>query len=153
MLPALIAVSATLAAPVPLGAHETFGGTVNGARTGATVRMACFGPERPGRTGHPMAGQSVGVFVPEALTDPSFGRTGDPARAIVVSIAAGGRTPVKVARIRRLELTRPVISATRPLPTWPTLPCAGRARVVFTPVPATGDARPATVDVTLAGQP
>src|SRR5437667_3020058 len=80
MLPALIALSATLAAPVPLGTHETFGCTVNGVRTGATIHVACFGPNRPvvgrhvGRTskaalvstGHPMAGQSVGVFIPEA---------------------------------------------------------------------------------------
>ena len=62
MLPALIALSATLAAPVPLGTHETFGGTVNDTRTGATIRMACFGPDRPGRLGHPMAGQSVGAY-------------------------------------------------------------------------------------------
>ena len=152
MLPALIATSLALTPTVPFGAHETFGGTVNGARTGATIRMACFGPERPGRTGHPMAGQTVGVFVPEAMTDPSFGSTGTRARAIVVSIAAGPGS-VRLARIRRLERTRPVLSATRALPTWPTLPCSGTARVTFTPVPATPGARPTTVDVTLAGQP
>ena len=153
MLPALIALSATLAAPVPLGTHETFGGTVNDTRTGATIRMACFGPDRPGRLGHPMAGQSVGMFIPEVLTDPSFGRTGDPARAIVVSIATGSGHPVRVARIRHLQLTRPVISATRPLPIWPMLPCGGHATVRFTPVPLTDGGHPATVEVTLAGQP
>ena len=138
ILPALIATSLALTPTVPLGAHETFGGTVNGARTGVTIRMACFGPDRPVvsrhlgrtskaalvRTGHPMAGQTLGVFVPEAMTDPSFGRTGDPARAIVVSIATGSGHPVRVARIRHLQLTRPVISATRPLPIWPMLPCS-----------------------------
>jgi hypothetical protein len=152
-LPATIALSAVLAGTVPLGAHESFGGTVNGARTGATIRMACYGPSRPGQVGHPMAGQTVGVFIPEAMTGPFLGRTGDPARMIVVSVVAGGGTPAHVARIRRLDLTRPVLSVTRPLPTWPTLPCSGTARVVFTPVPSTGGARPATVEVTLAGQP
>jgi hypothetical protein len=100
-----------------------------------------------------MAGQTVGVFVPEVLTEPYFGQTGDRARAIVVSVVAGGGPAVRVARIRRLELTRPVISATRALPTWPTLPCSGPAQVVFTPVPATGGAKPATVDVTFTAQP
>ena len=153
ILPALSATSLALTPTVPLGAHKTFGGTVNGARTGATIRMACFGPERPGRTGHPMAGQTVGVFVPEAMTDPSFGSTGTRARAIVVSIAVSATMPVKLARIRRLARTRPVLSATRTLPTWPMLPCSGSARVTFTPVPATPGARPTTVEVTLAGQP
>src|SRR5437764_715939 len=102
MLPALIALSATLTAPVPLGTHETFGGTVNDTRTGATIRMACFGPDRPGRLGHPMAGQSVGVFIPEVLADPSFGRTGDPARAIVVSLRrrGAGRSAAEAAPCR-----------------------------------------------------
>src|SRR5438034_7188938 len=147
ILPALIATSLALTPTVPLGTHETFGGTVNGARTGVTIRMACFGPDRPVvsrhlgrtskaalvRTGHPMAGQTLGVFVPEAMTDPSFGSTGARARAIVVSVATD-RGSVRVARIRRLARTRPVPSATRALPTWPTLPCSGTARVVFAPV-------------------
>jgi len=161
MLRTLIALSGALAAfaaapasaaTVPLAAHETFGGTVNGVRPGATIRMACFGPDRPGRTGHPMAGQTVGLFVPEAMTGPFLGRTGNPARAIVVSIVTGPGTGVRIARIRRLDQTRPVLSATRRLPTWPMLPCSGRARVVFTPVPMTAGARAATVDVTLAAQ-
>jgi hypothetical protein len=152
MLHSLLALALTTTT-VPLGTHEMFGGRVDGATTAATVRMACFGPDRPGRTGHPLAGQTVGVFVPEAMTGPTLGRTGDPAWAIVVSIVTDQGRTYRVARIRRLDLTRPVLSATRPLPTWPTLPCSGRAKVVFTPVPATGAPRAATVDVTLAGQP
>ncbi|OLB78126.1 MAG: hypothetical protein AUI14_14240 [Actinobacteria bacterium 13_2_20CM_2_71_6] len=162
MLRALAIVSAILglaASPasatttVPLGTHAAFGGTVNGSTAHAAIRMACFGPEWPGRTGHPMAGQRVGVFIPEAMTQPTFGRTGDPARAIVVSIVTARGAVGPVARFRRLLLTRPVISANRPLPTWLTLPCSGHATVVFTPVPATAGAKPATVEVTFAGQP
>jgi hypothetical protein len=150
----LAAAPATAATSVPLGAHETFGGTVNGATEHATIRMACFGPDRPGRTGHPMAGQTVGVFVPEVLTRPTFGRTGDPARSIVVWITTGrGTVGPPVARFRRLWLTRPVISASQPLPTALTLPCSGSATAVFAPVPATGGAAAATVDVTLSPQP
>ena len=138
---------------VPLGVHETFGGTVNGATTHATIHMACFGPERPGRVGHPMSGQNVGIFVPEALRQPTFGQTGTRARAVVAWISVGGRLIGPVARFRRLELTRPVLSATRPLPTYLTLPCSGPATVVFTPVPGTRGAASATVDASLAAQP
>ena len=153
LLRTITALAMTATTTVPLPTRAEFGATVNAATEHATIRMACFGPERPGRIGHPLAGQSLGVFLPEAMTRPTFGRTGARARAIAVTIvtARGGVGPV--VRFRRLTLTRPVISASRDLPTWPTLPCSGRATVVFTPVPATGDARPATVDATLAAQP
>jgi hypothetical protein len=149
----LAALAMTATTTVPLPTQAEFGGTVNATTDHATIRMACFGPERPGRTGHPLAGQTVGVFVPEAMTRPTFGRTGRPARAIAVTIVTARGSVGPVVRFRRLVLTRPVISASRHLPTWPTLPCSGPATVVFTPVPATGDTRPATVDVTLAAQP
>ena len=137
----------------PLPANAMFGGSVNGASTHATLRVACFGPVHPGQTGHLMAYQRVGVFIPEVMKQPNFGQTGSPAFAIGVSIVAGGHTVGPVTWFRRLALTRPVRSASRPLPSGVPVPCSGHGTVVFTPVPRTANAKPATVDVTFVGQP
>src|SRR5436309_14710231 len=45
-----------------IGSNQQFGGLVDGAAASATVRMACFGPIRPGQTGHPMASQPLAVI-------------------------------------------------------------------------------------------
>ena len=62
----------------PIGPNQVFGALVNGS-TGypspATIRMACFGPIRPGQTGHPLPGQTVEVFQPEVIVG-HFGYTG-----------------------------------------------------------------------------
>ena len=147
--------AAALARPatVALPPRAAFGAKVNGSTAHATIRMACFGPTRPGRTGHPMAGQTVGVFIPEVLQSPTFGRTGDPARAITVSLVVRGHLIGPFTRFRRLSLTRPVTSATAPLPTGLTLPCSGTGTAVFAPVPWTATAKPALVDVRFTGQP
>jgi hypothetical protein len=154
-LGALALPGAALAHPrtVALPVHATFGGTVNGATVHATIRMACIGPDRPGRTGHPMGKQTVGVFIPEVVQSSTFGTTGDPARAIAVSIVAGGHRVGPFQWFHRLRLTRPVTSATGTLPTDLTLPCSGTGTAVFAPVPATAGAKPATVDVRFTGQP
>jgi hypothetical protein len=138
---------------VPIGPHEPFGGLVNGAGAHATVHMACFGPEWPGKTGHPMGGQTVGVFVPELLRDEHFGNTGRRGHAILAyfRLQPGGRVPAAV--FTRLTLQRPVLTATRPLPTSLDLPCSGQATAVFAPLPAGPDRKSATVDVTFTGQP
>ena len=44
---ALTALTLAATTTVPLGTHETFGATVNGATDHATIRMACFGPDTP----------------------------------------------------------------------------------------------------------
>jgi hypothetical protein len=50
------------ASPGPLvGPNQLFAGFVNGNHFSPTVRMACFGPIRPGETGHPLAGQTFSV--------------------------------------------------------------------------------------------
>ncbi len=154
-LGALALPGAALAHPhtVTLPTRATFGGTVNGATTHATIRMACFGPDRPGRTGHPVGKQTVGVFIPEVVQSRTFGTTGDPARAVAVSIVVGGHRVGPFQWFHRLTLTRPVTSATGTLPTDLTLPCTGTGTAVFTPVPSTPGAKPATVDVRFAGQP
>jgi hypothetical protein len=146
---AALAHSHTLRLPT----DATFGGTVNGTTTHATIRMACFGPDRPGRTGHPMSGQTVGVFIPEVAMSATFGHTGDPARAIGVSLVVRGRHVGPFTWLRRLTPTRPVVSATGALPTSLTLPCSGTGTAVFTPVPGTAGVKSATVDVRFVGQP
>jgi hypothetical protein len=138
---------------VRLPANATFGGTVNGRTAHARIRVACFGPIHPGESGHPMARQTVGVFIPEVMVSPSFGKTGSTARAIGVSLAVSGHTVGPFIWFHRLAMTRPVRSATGPLPTWLTLPCSGTGTATFTPVPATPGAKPATVDVTFTSQP
>jgi len=47
--------------PTPIGPHEHFSGRVNGTGNGAVVTTVCPGPTWPGRTGHPIAGQTVSV--------------------------------------------------------------------------------------------
>jgi hypothetical protein len=45
--------ASAVAPTVHIGPHLEFGAAVNGRGFGATIRMACFGPTRPGRIGHP----------------------------------------------------------------------------------------------------
>ena len=52
-------------AAVKVGPNQYFTGVING-RNGNTatpipIRMACFGPVKPGETGHPMSGQTLAV--------------------------------------------------------------------------------------------
>jgi hypothetical protein len=139
--------------PVPIPANTMFGGTVNGAVTHATVRVACLGPVHPGQTGHPRSGQTVGIFLPEVMHLPSFGRTGHRVFGIAAGFVAHGRFLGPTAIFRQLQPTRPVLSATRPLPAFLTLPCSGTGWAVFMPFPRTAGARPAVVDVTFVSGP
>lgn len=133
--------------------HQQFGGTVNHATANATIAMACFGPTRPGQTGHPMAGQHLGIFIPEVLMNPHFGNTGARGRAITARIITAAGRPVQVAVFTEFIRTGALYSATKPLSTRVTLPCGASGTVVFTPVPDGAGAQPATVAVTFNGQP
>jgi hypothetical protein len=144
--------SARPASTVHIGPRQVFGVTVNGHTTDATIRMACFGPTRPGRRGHPLAGQHLGVFIPEVVRLPSPGNTGARGRAIVARIDTGNGRTVFLARFNRLTLA-PIRSATKPIPTRPVLPCDGQARIAFTPAPGGDGAASSVVDVTFASQP
>src|ERR1019366_5914494 len=68
-----------------VGPHQYFSALVNG-QSGFTIpapiKMACFGPIRPGQTGHPMAGQTVDGIRPEVILT-SDGYTGSNANSIV----------------------------------------------------------------------
>ncbi|MFN2606429.1 MAG: hypothetical protein ABR511_00840 [Acidimicrobiales bacterium] len=134
------AASAAAADQPPIQPGQLFTGFVNGQRPDATISMACFGPVRPGQTGHPMAGQTLSV---SRSLDVPGGNTG----------SAGTRIKVLIGD------THPVLAAvfthygTRPLPTSLTLPCSGTRVVRFVPVPTSDSARPDVLHASFVGQP
>ena len=125
-------------AAVKVGPNQFFTGVINGragnTTTPITIRMACFGPVRPGETGHPMSGQTLAVhelFPPKARAG-SLGFTGNDAEIGVFfnvppPVTPGGSvttTPI----FKRYDVSKP-------LPTSLTLPCGGPGTVYFTPDP------------------
>jgi hypothetical protein len=157
-----VAVSAApaLAGPRPrVGPHQAFDGLVNGHRGGATVPVSifvsCFGPIKPGETGHPVDGQTVEIL-PAASVGGHTGNTGDAATSIEAffgapppaghpaSPGAAARTTVS---FRRYALERPVPRALE-------LPCSGTGQVTFVPFPRTPPtSKPSIVPVQYVAQP
>jgi len=136
-----------------VGPHQVFGGLVNdqsGIGTPAPIRMACFGPVRPGETGHPMAGQTVEVFRPEAIVG-HFGYTGARGNRIVAFFGPPPPAPVG-ATSSTVTFTK--YGVKKPIPTSLVLPCFGTGAVTFVPMPQGPlDTRDATVQVSYEGQP
>jgi hypothetical protein len=135
-----------------VGPHQVFGGLVNGKNgigTPAPIQMACFGAVRPGQKGHPLKGQSVEVFVPEAIVG-HFGNTGNRATSIVAFF--GTPPPVVTPGATTVMFHRYGIA--KPIPTSLLLPCDGNGTVHFVPLPKSPPtSRDATVRVTYIGQP
>jgi hypothetical protein len=137
-------VASASASPGPaVGPNQLFAGFVNGSHFSATVRMACFGPIRPGQTGHPLPGQTFSV---QLEVDVPGGFTGSSANRIVAFFA-----PVPTPVVSGVVLRR--YGVAEPIPTSLRLPCSGRGEAEFAPQPATGKARPDHVPVTFVGQP
>ncbi|MBV9032631.1 MAG: hypothetical protein JO364_20490 [Pseudonocardiales bacterium] len=107
--------------------------------------MGCFGPIRPGQTGHPLAGQTVEVLPVAAATTRDIGFTGSAAHAVDVSFS-----PTSV--LAPLVVLRDY-AVSAPIPVSLSLPCYGTGQVTFIPVPTSPTARPATVTVSFVGQP
>lgn len=151
-LVALVAVilTATTAAPasadvvIPVGPNQFFSGVVNGQTGQATIRMACFGPIRPGQTGHPFAGQTVEAVLNPPSSAAVAGFTGTAANAIDVQFP----TPVPTAPVVLRAYGVP-----EAIPTSLELPCGGSGVVAFVPDPTSPTARTATVNVWFVGQP
>jgi len=118
-----------------------FGALVNGRSSDAVIQMACFGAVRPGETGHPMSGQTVEVFRPEALR--VSGYTGTAATRIVARFTDDPSARIPLRRFGHPE----------PVPVSLTLPCSGSGTVVFSPEPSSPTAHSATVTVSYVGQP
>lgn len=158
-----LVLAATAAVPLPAGAagkvapKQYFTGVINGTdgntSTPITIQMACFGPLRPGETGHPMSGQTLAVhqLFPPSSAGGSLGYTGKDSQIEVFFNAP----PAAAARARAAAKTVTFVryDKTQPLSTSLTLPCAGTGTVWFSPVPVVPPSRSASVSVEFAGQP
>ncbi len=143
-------------AAVRVAPRQFFTGVINGrdgnTTTPITIRMACFGPVRPGETGHPMSGQTLAVheLFPPTATAGSLGFTGNDHQIgvffdVLPPVTPGGSvttTPI----FKRYDVSKP-------LPTSLTLPCGGAGTVYFTPIPVIPPSRTASVPVEFVGQP
>jgi len=140
-------------AAVKVGPNQFFTGVINGrdgnTTTPITIRMACFGPVRPGETGHPMAGQTLAVheLFPPTAGAGSLGFTGNDHEIGVFFNVLPPGTPVTTTPIFRQY------DVPKPLPTSLTLPCGGPGTVYFTPIPVVPPSRTASVPVEFVGQP
>jgi hypothetical protein len=136
----------------PIKPHQHFTATVNGSSgqpNPVTIGMACFGPIQPGQTGHPFAGQTVGVSRAPA-SNPNAGYTGDRGTSIGAFFGApppSTPTPTSSSYVR---FTR---YGTKPIPTSLELPCAGSGQVTFVPLPLIPGSRDVVVPVRFVGQP
>ena len=143
----------------PIDEDQFFRGVVNhseGAGGPAVIRMACFGPERPGHTtGHPFAGQAVEALrVPHPLPDlPDVGFTGAAADSITVTIQAGSIEPGLIDPASAQPIVLTTYGVATEIPTSLELPCDGHGIATFTPAPGGEFARSATVPVEFVGQP
>jgi hypothetical protein len=152
----LLVASAASAVPVEgnIGPNQQFGGLVNGKNSVSApvaIRMACFGAVRPGETGHPMSGQSVEVFRPEAIRG-QFGDTGGRADRIVAFFGPPPPSPAAPPSTAS-TVTFTKYGVKKMIPTSLKLPCAGRGVVTFVPMATSKTARDATVRVSYVGQP
>jgi len=123
--------------------NQQFVGLVNGATQNATIKMACFGPVRPGEVGHPFGGQWAEVLKAEVIA--RFGYTGSLGTSIVADFGGTGATPQR--------LTFSSYGVQEAIPTSFLLPCYGSGTVVFSPEPTSPTARSFTVTVNFVGQP
>ena len=118
----------------------------------AAIRMACFGPVRPGQRGHPMAGQTVEVFRPEAIAG-HFGNTGSRATSIVAFFGPPPPAPAP-ATPAASTVTFKTYGVVKKIPISLLLPCGGTGVVSFVPLPKSPPtSRDATVRVSYVGQP
>jgi hypothetical protein len=141
-------------AAVKVGPNQFFTGVINGqdgnTTTPITIRMACFGPVKPGETGHPMAGQTLAVhqLFPPTATGSLLGFTGNDAE---IGVFFNAPPPVTPGGVRTTPIfTRYDVS--KRLSTSLTLPCSGTGTVFFTPIPVLPPSRTASVPVAFVGQ-
>jgi hypothetical protein len=101
--------------PTAIGPDQRFSGLVNGSHDGAVITTVCAGPGWPGRTGHPVGGQTVSV-----VRDPTgAGDTGD-----YSSVFAQTSTAFDVVAFD-------TYGTDRELPTTLDVPCDGTGTVTF----------------------
>jgi hypothetical protein len=131
--------------------NEVFGALVNGVSglgSPAVIQMACFGPLKPGETGHPLAGQTVTVFRGED-PPPNFGNTGP--NGTEIGAFFGAPPPAAAASSGPVWFRYWV---TKKIPRSEILPCSGSGNVIFVPFPMSpGKSKDVVVPVTYVGQP
>ncbi len=140
-----------------VGPKQYFTGVINGTdgntATPITINMACFGPLRPGETGHPMSGQTLAVhqLFPPSTTAGKLGYTGTGSRIDVFFNAPPPSTVGPQAATKKVTFVR--YDKPQALPISLTLPCSGTGTVWFSPIPVVPPSRAATVPVEFVGQP
>jgi len=155
---AMVVVSAGAAIPPQgkVGPRQYFEGLVNGQAgigTPVAIKMACFGPVRPGEKGHPIAGQTVEVMRPLVIVVGHSGYTGKSATSIVAFFGPPPPTPSPVPP-GASTVTFQKYGVKKPIPTSLLLPCYGTGTVSFVPIPQSPpSSRDATVPVSYVGQP
>jgi hypothetical protein len=122
-----------------IGPHQTFVGLVNGNQTSASIEVACPEGIRPGGTGPPASGQTIGVRSPSSSATPG-GTTGSRARTIVARFGPSGPAATSTVTFTRYGSV--------PIPTTLRLPCIGSGTLVFTPRPTSATAQSETMTVT-----
>jgi hypothetical protein len=135
---AMAAAPAGAAGP-PIGPNQLFDGFVNHHRPEAIILVACPGPIGPGRTGHPLAGQSLSVLPSVDVVGGFTGSRGDAVKAELLLPAASTATGFSV-RFNNY--------GTKAIPVGGTLPCSGKGVVAFVPRPGSKTARADHVVVT-----
>ncbi len=126
------------AAIIPIGPDQPFHGLVNNVHDGATIKMVCPGPAFPGQTGHPGAGQTIGVAL-GTTSAKEGGYTGSAANSIDAAFpAVSTGTPIVFK----------YYNVPQAIPTSAWLPCSGTADIWFVPAPTSDTAVPDKVTVT-----
>jgi hypothetical protein len=133
------AVAGAQPASVKIAPHQTFIGSVNGEEVSSSVDVVCPGPMRVGQTGHPAAGQTIGVSTP-APPIAGTGNTGSRGRSIIAQFI----TPSTATAVPAVTFSK---YGTLPIPTTGMLPCSGSGAVVFSPLPTSHTARSGKVSV------
>lgn len=144
------AVAAAVSDPVPIGPDQNFLGQVNGASSNAVIQMGCFGPVRPGETGHPLAGQSTDVELvnPASASPVRPGFTGHASeiKAVLTWPSPTSTLPVVLGTFKDYFVKAPISTSLN-------LPCGGSGRVTFVPVNGGPTAVPWRETVSFVGQP
>jgi len=156
---ALTAATQTAGAAQKVGPNQYFTGVINGTDgntvTPIAIQMACFGPLRPGETGHPMEGQTLAVhqLFPPTVTS-TLGKTGNDSSIDVFFGAPPPATPLGASAHTAVKTIRFVhYDKSKGLPTSLTLPCSGTGTVWFVPIPVVPPSQAAAVPVEFESQP
>jgi hypothetical protein len=148
--PASASVATTTPPGAPIRPNQLFGALVNG-RNGvsapAVIKVVCVGTDLTGKTGHPLRGQNVSVFLATGIAR-QFGDTG--AHGDEIGAFFGPPPPVNAS-------SGPVVFTrygTKRIPTSEVLPCSGHGDVTFVPLPMSpGTSRDVVVPVSFVALP